>query len=67
MEGLKVKNPVGGLVEMRACDHQIIYPMYFGTTKKVPQYDFLIASDIMTLTGNEILPTCEEVLETRKK
>jgi branched-chain amino acid transport system substrate-binding protein len=67
MEGLKVKNPVGGLVEMRACDHQIVYPMYFGTTKKVPQYDFLIASDIMTLTGNEVLPTCEEVLNTRKK
>jgi branched-chain amino acid transport system substrate-binding protein len=67
LEGLKVENPVGGTVEMRACDHQAVYPMYFGTTKKVPQYDFVIASDIMTLTGKEIMPTCEEILESRKK
>jgi branched-chain amino acid transport system substrate-binding protein len=67
LEGLEVKNPVGGMVEMRACDHQAVYPMYFGITKKVPQYDFLIASDITTLTGNEIMPTCEEILQSRKK
>jgi branched-chain amino acid transport system substrate-binding protein len=67
LEGLKVENPVGGTVEMRACDHQAVYPMYFGTTKKVPQYNFLIAGDIMTLTGKEIMPTCEEILQSRKK
>jgi branched-chain amino acid transport system substrate-binding protein len=67
MEGLHVKNPVGGLVEMRACDHQAIYPMYFGTTKKVPQYNFLIASDIMTLKGDEVMPRCSEVLKAREK
>ena len=67
IEGLKVKNPVGGMVEMRACDHQAVYPMYFGTTKKVPQYDFLIASDILTLTGNEVMPTCDEIMKIRKK
>ena len=67
LEGLKVNNPVGGMVEMRGCDHQAVYPMYFGTTKKVPQYDFLIASDIATLSGNEIMPKCEEVLGSRKK
>jgi branched-chain amino acid transport system substrate-binding protein len=67
LQGLKVKNPVGGMVEMRACDHQAVYPMYFGITKKVPQYDFLVASDITTLTGKEIMPTCEEILESRKK
>lgn len=67
LEGLKVKNPVGGLVEMRACDHQAVYPMYFGVTKKVPQYDFVIANDITTLTGIEVLPTCEEIAEARKK
>jgi branched-chain amino acid transport system substrate-binding protein len=67
LEGLKVENPVGGMVEMRACDHQAVYPMYFGTTMKVPQYNFLIAGDIMTLTGKEIMPTCEEILQSRKK
>jgi branched-chain amino acid transport system substrate-binding protein len=67
LEGLKVKNPVGGMVEMRACDHQAVYPMYFGTTKKVPKYNFLTASDITILTGSEIMPTCEEILRSRKK
>jgi len=67
MEGLKVKNPVGGMVEMRACDHQAVYPMYFGKTKKLPGYDFVVATDIVTLQGNEVLPTCEEIQKKRKK
>ena len=67
LEGLKVKSPVGGMVEMRACDHQAMFPMYFGVTKKTPQYDFVIASDVVTLTGEEVLPTCEEIAEARKK
>ena len=67
MEGLKVKSPVGGLVEMRACDHQAVYPMYFGTTKKLPKYDFVVATDIATLSGKEVMPSCEEILKIRKK
>ncbi len=67
IEGLKVKGPTGSMVEMRACDHQAVYPMYFGTTKKLPQYDFVVATDIMTLTGDQVMPKCDEVLKTRKK
>jgi branched-chain amino acid transport system substrate-binding protein len=65
MEGLVIDSPVGK-VEMRACDHQAIIPMYFGVTKQVPAYDFLIASDIITIPGKDYLPTCEEVLKSRK-
>ncbi len=65
LEGLKVKNPVGGTVEMRACDHQAVYPMYFGTTKKTPKYDFVVATDIVTLTGEEVMPTCDEIKKVR--
>jgi len=67
MEGLNVKSPVGGMVEMRACDHQAVYPMYFGKTKKLPAYDFVVATDIVTLQGHEVLPTCEEIQAKRKK
>ena len=67
LEGLKVKNPVGGMVEMRACDHQAVYPMYFGVTKKSPQYDFVVAGDVTTLPGDEVLPTCEEIAKSRQK
>lgn len=66
LEGLKVKNPVGGMVEMRACDHQAVYPMYFGATKKVPEHDFVIAGEVTTLQGKECLPTCEEIEQSRK-
>jgi len=67
LEGMKVKNPVGGLVEMRACDHQAVYPMYFGVTKKDPKNNFVIASDISALKGEEVMPTCDEIQKARGK
>jgi branched-chain amino acid transport system substrate-binding protein len=64
LEGLKVDSPVGE-IEMRACDHQAVLPLYMGTLKKAPQYNFLISSDIVTLPGRDILPACEEVKKIR--
>jgi branched-chain amino acid transport system substrate-binding protein len=66
LEGLKINSPVGKL-EMRACDHQVELPMYLGVTKKVPEYDFLISTDIVTLTGKDVMPSCEEIEEARGK
>jgi branched-chain amino acid transport system substrate-binding protein len=65
MEGLIVDSPVGKL-EMRACDHQLMLPMFFGVTKKSPQYDYLIAGDLITIPGKDYLPTCEEIMKVRK-
>ena len=64
IEGMKVDSPVGE-VEMRACDHQAVLPLFLGVTKKVPQYDFLISADIVTLSGKEVMPTCEEIKKVR--
>ena len=64
LEGLKIDSPVGK-VEMRACDHQVVLPMYLGVTKKVPEYDFLISTDIVTLSGDEVMPSCEEIQKAR--
>jgi len=64
MEGMKVDSPVGE-VEMRACDHQAVLPMFLGVTKKVPQYDFIISTDIVTLPGKDIMPTCQEIKKVR--
>jgi len=64
LEGLKVESPVGE-IEMRACDHQAVLPLYWGTLQKVPQYNFLIATEIVTLPGKEILPSCEEQRKIR--
>jgi len=66
MEGLTIFGPVGE-IEMRACDHQAVLPMYLGITKKVPEYNFIISSDIVTLTGKEIMPTCGEIKKARGK
>jgi branched-chain amino acid transport system substrate-binding protein len=65
MEGLTVDSPAGKL-EMRACDHQLMLPMFSGVTRKSPQYDFLIAGDATTIPGKEYLPTCDEVMKVRK-
>lgn len=66
LEGLKIMSPVGE-IEMRACDHQVVEPMFLGVTKKSPKYNFLIASDIVTLPGPEIMPSCEEIMALRAK
>ncbi|MGE5255132.1 MAG: ABC transporter substrate-binding protein [Hyphomicrobiales bacterium] len=65
VEGLKVDTPVGK-VEMRACDHQAVYPMLFGTTKISKDYGAAVATDIITLRGAEVMPSCEEVEAARK-
>lgn len=64
LEGLKIDSPVGE-IEMRACDHQTVLPIYMGVTKKVPEYDFLIATDIEVLSGDEVMPSCEEIMQAR--
>jgi len=66
LEGLVIDSPAGKL-EMRACDHQTVLPMYLGVTKKVPQYNHLISSDIVTLTAKDVMPTCEEIMKARGK
>jgi len=64
LEGMVIDSPVGKM-EMRACDHQAVLPMFLGVTKKVPQYDFLISSDIVTFSGKDIMPSCEEIKRLR--
>lgn len=66
LEGMVLDSPVGKL-EIRACDHQLVLPMYFGKTKKDPKYpNFLIAGDIETITGKDYMPTCDEIRKMRK-
>ncbi len=65
LEGLTIDSPTGKL-QMRACDHQVILPMYYGVTKKVAGYDFLIGSDMITIAGKDYLPACDEMMKLRK-
>jgi len=64
MEGLKIDSPVGK-IEMRACDHQVILPMFLGITKLSQEKGVAISSDIHTLRGVEVMPSCQEIMEAR--
>jgi branched-chain amino acid transport system substrate-binding protein len=64
LEGMKIDSPVG-IVEMRAYDHQAMLPMFMGVTKKVPQYPFLIATDIVTIPAKDVMPSIEEIKKAR--
>jgi len=66
LEGLKINSPVGP-IEMRACDHQVILPMYLGVTKYSTKYGFIVSADIVTLRGAEVMPACTDIIKARGK
>jgi hypothetical protein len=41
--------------------------MYLGVTQKSPKYNFLVSGDIVTLTGNQVMPSCADIRKARKK
>jgi branched-chain amino acid transport system substrate-binding protein len=66
VEGMWVDSPVGK-VTLRAYDHQAMLPMYMGLTKKEPGYDFLVATDIVTIPGKDVMPSIAEIKKARAK
>jgi branched-chain amino acid transport system substrate-binding protein len=64
LEGLKINSPAGP-IEVRACDHQVILPMYLGITRYSPEHKVVISSDIVTLRGSEVMPSCSDILKAR--
>ncbi len=64
LEGLTIDSPVGP-VTIREYDHQIISPMFFGTTVKSDE-PFLVAGDIVTLSGKDVIPPVEKIQAKRK-
>jgi branched-chain amino acid transport system substrate-binding protein len=64
LEGLQIQSPVGR-IEMRACDHQAVLPMFLGVTKVSAEMGVAVSSDIYTLRGAEVMPSCREIQEAR--
>ena len=68
LEGMTLDTSAVGKLQVRKCDHQLLYPMFYGMTKKVPEYkDFLIGTDIVTVPPGTGYPTCEEIAQLRAK
>jgi branched-chain amino acid transport system substrate-binding protein len=65
LEGAMIESPVGP-VEIRACDHQSMWPSYVGLIGQVPGWDFY-ASQKPIVIGREAYQTCEEIAKRRKK
>jgi hypothetical protein len=36
-------------------------------TKKSPEFDYLVAGDLVTISGKDYLPECDEIMKVRKK
>ncbi|MCB2193178.1 MAG: ABC transporter substrate-binding protein, partial [Deltaproteobacteria bacterium] len=66
VEGATVQTPVGP-VQLRKEDHQALLPMYMGVTKKSPDYDFLVADGIVTISPAEAAPDLDEIMKARGK
>ncbi|MEW6352272.1 MAG: ABC transporter substrate-binding protein [Thermodesulfobacteriota bacterium] len=65
LEGMSVDSPLGKL-KMREYDHQLMLPMYVGVSKKDPKYDFLVATDIVTIPPEEAMPSVDEIKKLRE-
>lgn len=63
-EGLSINSPVGQ-VTMREYDHQLIQPFFIGKTVKDPGKDYLIATDIVMISGEDAIPPLEEIKKIR--
>lgn len=51
---------------MRACDHQVMSPVYWGQLANLPNYPFAVMKDIHAVSAKEIAPSCEEIAQARK-
>ncbi len=66
LSGLTINTPIGDLTVGKH-DNQLMLPMFMGVTKKVPGFDFLIASDIVTIPAAELVSTPEEIQKAREQ
>ena len=66
LEGLTLDTPTGR-VKIREYDHQIMQPIFWGVTKYSAKYDFLVATDIVTFSPEEVTPSIEEIKKARGK
>jgi branched-chain amino acid transport system substrate-binding protein len=62
-EKITLNTPVG-TVSMNDYDHQLVVPIWWGTTKNVPQYSVVTANN-MVKYQKEVYPTKDEILALR--
>jgi branched-chain amino acid transport system substrate-binding protein len=66
LEDMTVPSPVGN-VTIRAYDHQVVLPMFMGETRKAPGFNYLVASHIEIIPGDQLVPSIDEIRKAREK
>ncbi|MBI5248368.1 MAG: ABC transporter substrate-binding protein [Desulfomonile tiedjei] len=66
LSGMTIDSPIGKLT-IRAEDNQVMLPMFMGKTKKKDGFDFLIATDIVTIPAADLMPLVEDIKKAREK
>jgi len=66
LEGMTISSPVGDII-MRDYDHQAMLPMFMGFTKKAAGYNHLISDKIVTISGQDGMPSIAEIKKARGK
>lgn len=65
LEGYVMETPVGP-IEIRACDHQVMWPAYAGIVGELPGWEFYGPKDLVEV-GRDAYPSCEEIRRDRMK
>ena len=65
LEGATMESPIGP-VEIRACDHQAMWPSFVGLFGELPGWPFYGPKDAVVV-GREAYLSCEEIAKLRKK
>jgi branched-chain amino acid transport system substrate-binding protein len=66
LSGMTIDSPIGKLT-VRKEDNQVMLPMFMGRTKKADGYDFLMATDIVTIPADQLMPSIEDIKKAREK
>jgi branched-chain amino acid transport system substrate-binding protein len=64
LENMTIDSPVGPLT-LRGYDHQVEFPMFMGITQKMAGYDHLMATELVTIPGTEVMPSIAEIKAER--
>jgi branched-chain amino acid transport system substrate-binding protein len=65
LSGMTIDSPIGKLT-VRAEDNQVMLPMFMGKTKRGQSKDFLIATDIVTIPAQDLMPSVEDIKKARE-
>lgn len=63
LEGYVMESPIGP-IEIRSCDHQLMWPTFVGIIGELPGWGFYGPKNIIKM-GKEAYPTCEEIAKAR--